>query len=217
MPSFCKTALTIMLIAFVAGHNTPLYATEEKTSKPISIIKPKKKVTKVKSSAIDTENYELGIIYGSLSVEDFSTNPLTGLSMTYHFNSTYMAQLIHTRSEVDKATFEQVIGLNFLREGDRKFKSTQLQVGYQLFHGRSFQGAQKKFNSHIYLTAGVEQVKFAGDSQVGMTVGATYKIVTTDWLTLDLNLRNHFVNRDFLSDNKQTSNIEFSIGVNALF
>ncbi|MCW9016190.1 MAG: outer membrane beta-barrel domain-containing protein, partial [Kangiellaceae bacterium] len=74
-----------------------------------------------------------------------------------------------------------------------------------------------KFNSHIYLTGGLENVEFAGESNIGLVVGTTYKVVSTDWLTWNFELKNHIFERDFLADKKMTNNIEFSVGFNVLF
>ncbi len=189
--------------------------TDDKQS--VTIIKPSKKMTKAKSAAIDTESFELGIYLGSISIEDFGTNQLSGISFVYHINPKFIASVSYATSDISKATFEDVIGSDFLSKDDRKFDITQIQAGYRLFHGRSFLNARHKYNSQLYLTAGIEDIQFAGESHTGLVIGSTYKVVATDWLTLDLNLKDHLFERDFLSDKKLTNNLEFSIGLNALF
>lgn len=183
----------------------------------ISVITPEKKVEKAKSAKIDTENFEVGFFLGTLSVEDFGTNPTYGITATYHIAPEYFTQLTTGSSDVGRATFEDVVGQDFLSDDDEIFNYTQVSFGYQLFHGRSFLGDKSKFNSHIYLTAGLENIEFAGESNLGFVIGSSYKIVATDWLTWNFDLKDHIFQRDFLSDKKVTNNIEFSIGFNALF
>ncbi|MCW8876380.1 MAG: outer membrane beta-barrel domain-containing protein [Kangiellaceae bacterium] len=189
----------------------------EKEQSPVTVIEPKSKNTRAKSAKIDTEKFEIGVYLGSLSVEDFGTNQAMGISFLYHFSPTVFAQFSYGSSDVGRATFEEVAGQDFLSDDDEVFSYTQIAAGYKLFHGRSFLGEKSKFNSHIYLTGGLENVEFAGESNIGLVVGTTYKVVSTDWLTWNFELKNHIFERDFLADKKMTNNIEFSVGFNVLF
>lgn len=200
------------------GYTTLVSANDgEQEQSSVTIIDPQKKVNKVKSARIDTEKFELGFYLGTLSVEDFGTNQALGFSLLYHFSPEYFAQFNYGSSDVGRATFEDVVGQDFLSDDDEIFDYTQISVGYKLFHGRSFLGEKSKFNSHIYLTAGLENVDFAGESNLGLVVGTTYKVVSTDWFTWNFELKNHIVERDFIADKKVTNNIELSVGFNALF
>lgn len=196
----------------------PIEAEEkQKPNSSVTIIQPTKKVDKVTPLAIDTEKFELGLFLGMLSVEDFATNPSQGISFTYHIDSKFIAQLDYGISDVGRATFEDVIGGDFLSNSDEKFEYIQVQAGYQIFHGRSFLSSKSKYNSHLYLMGGIESVQFAGNSEVGLILGTSYKIVLTDWLTWNISLRDHIFKREFISDSKITNNIEMTVGFNALF
>lgn len=208
----------LLFLALSYGVNTSALAFDaEKESSSVTIINPQKKINKVRSAKIDTEKFELGFYLGTLSVEDFGTNQAMGFSVLYHLSPEYFAQFNYGSSDVGRATFEDVVGQDFLSDDDEIFDYTQLSIGYRLFHGRSFLGAKSKYNSHIYLTAGIENVDFAGESNLGFVIGSTYKIVSTDWITWNFELKNHIVERDFLADKKVTNNIEFGVGFNALF
>ncbi len=209
--------LVATFIALTLTASQSLYASETEPKKPVTIIKPQKKVPPIDAAAIDTERFELGFNIGSLSVEDFGTNTVSSVSFTYHINKDFFALASIGNSDIDKATFEEVVDQDFLANSDRKLTYTQLMAGYQVFHGRSFYGAKQKFNSHLYLTAGVENIEFAGEKEIGYVIGTTYKVVLTDWLTWNFSLNNHIFERTFLADNKMTNNTELSIGLSALF
>jgi len=192
----------------IGGLNNP---------KDEAIIEPEKQTQPVKAAKIDTEMFELGVSLGFLNVEDFNTNPVYGLSFTYHIDSKYIAQLHYGASDVDKATFEELAGSNFLRDSDREFKYFELTGGYKVLHGRSFLNSKTKLNSSIYLIAGLGQVQFADNSSTGFIFGASYRNVLTDWLTMNIDIRDHVMSRDFINDSKTTNNTEFVVGLNALF
>lgn len=185
--------------------------------KPIKVIEPAKEQRIVQGAAIDTESFEVGVFAGSISVEDFSANGLFGVSSIYHFSDRMLVLASYGRSDVDKATFEKVVGGSFLKSSDRKLEYFDIQYGYNLFPGRSFMGKERKYNSGIYLLTGIGSTKFAGDKNVTLILGSSYRIVMTDWLTWNIDFRDRIFNREFIDDSKQTHNIEITSGINVLF
>ncbi|TQV82804.1 outer membrane beta-barrel domain-containing protein [Aliikangiella coralliicola] len=209
-----KRITLFLFCTFSLQHNVKA---EEPISKDVKIIKPKKDVVTAKAAAIDTEKFELGLLAGFLAVEDFDSNLTQGINFTYHINQDFIVSLESAQSKVGRATFEDVVDGDFLRKSDETFKYTSVSAGYKLFHGRSFLSKESKYDSNIYFLLGVSEVKFAGNSETGLVIGTSYKTVLTDWLTWDLSIKDHVVNRDFLADDKRTHNIEMSLGLNLLF
>lgn len=183
----------------------------------VEAIKPEEQTTRASRAAIDSERFEAGLYGGILSVEDFGTQGVGGFSVNYHFNSHFLAQINYGRSDVERATFEEVSGGDFLAESDRTFEYRSLLGGYRLMEGRSFLGERRKFNSYLYIMAGASQISFAGEDNSGIVVGLTYKTVLTDWLTLNLDFRDIILDREFLDDTKTTHNTELTLGLSALF
>jgi len=192
-------------------------AEEQDGNTSVTIIEPSKKVSRPNSATVDAEDFELGLFYGTLSVEDFATNPVKGIYLNYHITSNLSAQISYASSDVGRATFEDVVGGDFLSEKDEEFSYIQVQAGYQILHGRSFLGAKRRFNSYLYVMGGIESVQFARNDEIGFTFGTRYKLVLTDSLTLNIDLQDHIFEREFIADKKFTNNIEFAIGLNALF
>lgn len=183
----------------------------------VEIIKPMEQTSSIRAAAIDTERFEVGPYAGFVSVEDFGTDSIAGLSLGYHVSSQFLAQLNYAQSSVARAAFEDVVDGDFLAEEDRKFSYQSLLAGYELMHGRSFLGRQRKFNSHIYAIAGVGRVSFAGQVNAAAVVGINYKTVVTDWLVVNLDFRDIIFDREFLYSSKTTHNTEVTLNVSAMF
>lgn len=183
----------------------------------VEVVEPPERTERARRAAIDTEHFELGAYLGVLSVEDFSTQLSTGVTLNYHISSRFMVQGHYARADVDRATFEEVSDGNFLSDSDRNFEHLSILAGYRLAKGRSFFGGERKFNSYIYALAGPSQVRFAGEDNTGLALGLSYKTVLTDWATLNLDVRDIVVERSFLGDDKTTHNTELAIGLNLLF
>lgn len=218
----------LSLIILLVSASTASYAQNTSSGKTLSdignndgsvrIIEPKKDVQIAESATIDTEKFEFGVYAGFLAVEDFNTNPVLGASFSYHLTPKIMLQLNYGQSDVEKASFEKNIeNASFLADADRRFDYYNLLAGYKVLRGRSFFGANKKYNSDIYLLAGLGSVDYAGDSNTSVVIGTSYRVVLTDYLTANLDVRGHSVDREFLNDSKQTFNAEYVIGINVLF
>lgn len=189
-------------------------------SRPVTIIKPKKQPVPTKPAKIDTEKYQAGVFFGSLSVEDFNTNLIQGVSFSYQVHKDYLILLHYGSSDVARSTFERREDMNFLSDADRELSYWTLSGGYRLFNSRSFLGANFKYDSDIYLLAGLGEMDYAGHKGSGFSLGASYRVVFTDWLVGTLDIKDHiYETRDVfgLGDTKTTQNIELSIGFNVMF
>lgn len=182
----------------------------------IKIIEPAKQQRDIHDAGIDTESFEVGIFTGFIAVEDFNSNSVSGLSAAYHFKDRMMLLVQYGSSKIDQASFEINTNSNFLSNADRKFRYFDFLFAYNLFPGKSFFGTDANFDSGIYLFAGAGNTKFAGDSGTGLVFGSSYRMVITDYMTLNFDFKDHLFDRDF-TEKKQTHNIEFSAGVNVLF
>lgn len=215
-----KNLLQFSAALIVCGFSSSLALAQdasEQTRKPVRVVIPDKRVDAAQPATIDTEKFELGAYVGMLSVADFNTNLVTGFSLTYHITRDWLAQVQMGQSTVSRATFEDIADANFLADGEYDFTYTTLSGGYRIAHGRSFLSTKGKYDSAIYLLAGVGNIEFAGNSAASGLLGLSYRVVPTDWMTINLDFKNHLFEREFLDTTSQTMNNELNIGVNVLF
>ena len=177
------------------------------------MVDPHKKVKSASAVDIDDEKFEAKIFTGALSVEDFNTNVLMGVGFTYFAMDRVYADFNYASSDTQRGNNEGNSDFN----PDRTFSYASISGGYKLFDGRSFLGKVRKYNSDVNVFGGLESVSFAGNTDIGLVIGVNHKTVLTDYLTLNIDFKNHFVNRDFLDEEKLTSNTEFSIGLGTIF
>jgi outer membrane beta-barrel protein len=182
----------------------------------VRIIEPDQQNAEVKTATIDTEKFELGTYIGNLAVEDFGSELVYGAEFSYHISNKWIVQATIGSSSIDRGSFEGD-GQQFLAPDDRDFNYYGLSGGYKVLQGRSFYGARRKYDSALYGIFGIEQIDFAANSETGLLLGLSYRWVFTDWLTANVDFREHIVDRDFIGDSKQTFNTEFRLGLNALF
>ncbi len=186
---------------------------------PIKIIEPEGQQSKSDQAKIDNEVFEAGFFLGMISIEDFGTHPLYGVKASFHATEDFFLQANYGRSEAGRTSYETIngSGINILTDADREYSYYDVLVGYNLFPGETFVTRNLTFNSAFYLIGGVGNTQFAGDEQFTLVVGTGYRIIFSDWLTWNLDYRDHMFETELLGHKKQTHNIEFATGLTVFF
>jgi len=186
---------------------------------PIKIIEPEGQQSKSDQAKIDNEVFEAGFFLGMISIEDFGTHPLYGVKASFHATEDFFLQANYGRSEAGRTSYETIngSGINILTDADREYSYYDVLVGYNLFPGETFVTRNLTFNSAFYLIGGVGNTQFAGDEQFTLVVGTGYRIIFSDWLTWNLDYRDHMFKTELLGHKKRTHNIEFATGLTVFF
>lgn len=189
----------------------------EAQSGPEQIFEPSLERREIKNSAIDSEDFEIGIHYGVISIEDFGSTSLQGARLDYHVTEDFFFEATLGQATAGNTSFENLAGnIELLTEDERDLTYYNLGVGYNLFHGEAFIG-RKAFNSSFYLVAGASSYDFAGDTHSGIAFGAGYRLLLTDWLTWRIDFRDQVFDLDILGEDKTTHNLEFTTGFTVFF
>lgn len=172
----------------------------------------------IKIGEIDTENFEFGIAGGMLSVEDFETNPLTVAALSYHITEDFFAQARFGTTDLGETSFEKLSGsAQLLADEDRSLSFYDLSLGVNLLPGEAFIWDRWSMNSSLFLLAGVGATQFAGNDHMTVTAGLGYRVVMKDFLTLNLQVRDHMFETDITGTAKKTHNVEFTAGISVFF
>ena len=167
---------------------------------------------------IDEEDFEVGVFAGFLSVEDFGTSPVYGARLAYHVTEGLFLEAAMGTSTADRTSYELLSGnVQLLTDKERDFTYYNLSAGYNILPGEVFFGRNHAFNSQFYLIAGVGNTRFAGNDEFTVNVGAGYRLLLTDWLTLHLDARDHMFETDLFGEAKTTHNFELHSGLTVFF
>ncbi|MEO6079382.1 MAG: outer membrane beta-barrel domain-containing protein [Steroidobacteraceae bacterium] len=185
---------------------------------PPRVIEPEVQRRKIKVNRIDTENIELGAFYGALSIEDFGTNPVTGIRAAFHVTEDLFFEASVGRSKAGRTSFETLGGnVQLLTPSERRFTYYSLSLGYNLLPGEVYIGRNLAMNSALYLIGGIGSTKFAGDQRFTANLGAGYRVLPTDWLAIHIDVQDHVFQSDLLGQDKLTNNISAYIGATVFF
>lgn len=202
----------------VAEEPLVLDSAEEPTDIPPRVIEPQVERREVRLARIDAENIEIGAFYGSLSIEDFGTNPVQGLTAAYHVTEDVFFQASYGRSRAGRTSYETLGGnVELLTPSERRFTYYSLSLGYNLFPGEVYIGRSLAMNSSLYLLGGVGSTKFAGDQRFTMNFGAGYRLLPTDWLAIHIDVQDHVFQSDLLGRDKLVNNFGAHLGLTVFF
>ncbi|CCK76851.1 conserved hypothetical protein [Oleispira antarctica RB-8] len=167
---------------------------------------------------IDSEFFELGAYAGILAIEDFGSSSVFGVKASFHATEDFFLQANYGQAEAGLSTAEYIYGDSETSIiTDRDYRYYNLLVGYNLFPGETFVTQDLTFNSAFYLVAGAGNTDFADNNHFTITVGSGYRIILKDWLTINVDFRDHSFEAEIGPKTKRTHNLEFSTGLTAFF
>lgn len=182
-----------------------------------TLIEPSVTRQDINEANIDSENFELGLLVGVISIEDFSSSPLLGVRAAYHINEDFFVEATYGQAEAGETSFEVLSGgAPFLTDEERDYSFYNVSFGYNL-NGETFFTDNLVFNSATYFTLGAGSTEFGGDERFTVSLGAGYRLFVTDYMALHFTLRDHLFNSELIGEEKTTHNIEYGFSATFFF
>ena len=209
---FLKT-VSCGLACFTLFASVQLHAAETE-----QVIEPEIERRDIKDTAIDTENFQVGVFAGAMNVEDFGTNFVYGLRAAYHVTEDIFTELTYGRTKTSETSFERLSGnIQLLEDDDRTLEYINASAGFNILPGEGFVGNKWAFTSALYFIGGVGGTRFAGDDVFTWNIGAGYRVLINDWLALRIDARDHVFDLDLLGESQTNHNLEFTGGLSIFF
>ena len=184
----------------------------------VPVIEPELERRDIEIAAIDTEDFEVGLYAGLMSIEDFGVNTSLGARLAYHITEGFFVELAAGASEGEETSFERLSGAaQLLTEEERSLSYYNVSLGYNLFPGEVYLGSDRAFNSTIYLIGGVGKTNFAGDDRFTVNFGLGVRFIPRDWFAIHADIRDHIYDIDLLGQEKTSHNLEAHLGLTFFF
>ncbi len=173
------------------------------------IITPDLERRHIKESDLDTESFEVGLYYGLYSLEDFGANPVSGVSLSYHITEDFFTQLNYGTSRAQKTSYELLSGgVELLNDELRTVNYYNIALGFTILPGQVYITKRWHFNTGVYFLGGAGNTHFAEKNYFTYSLGTGFKFYATDWLLLDVSLRNNSFTHELFGVSKKTNNLE---------
>jgi outer membrane beta-barrel protein len=212
--------ITLLAMALAAGGCSMLRGkppVDEPVEGPApAVIDPALERREIVRPAIDTEDWEVGLFGGMLSIEDFGSEPVYGARLAYHPTEYLFLEGRYARSSIEDTSFRR-IGAPIFDSGSEDVTAYDLSVGLMVLPGEVFLGTRWARTSGVYLSFGAGQVEFADRDSISYAFGFGMKVLPTDWLSLRLEARDNIFESDLLGENEWKHNFEINFGFGIFF
>ena len=206
----------VLLVVGLSGCGRDRLVAQDDGQPPV--IEPDIERREIETAKIDTEDFEIGILAGQLSVEDFGVNTVAGARFAYHISEGFFVELAAARSDTERTSFERLSGAaQLLTDSEREYTYYNLSLGYNMFPGESFIGKNRALNTTTYVIGGVGKTTFAGDDRFTLNLGLGIRLMPLDWFAVHADVRDHIFDIDLLGQEKTAHNIEATIGITFFF
>ncbi|MFK8018309.1 MAG: outer membrane beta-barrel domain-containing protein [Pseudomonadales bacterium] len=184
----------------------------------VNVVDPDIERKDIDIDAIDREDFEIGVYYGILSIEDFGSDSVVGVRAAYHITETFFMEASYGSSTAGETSFEALSGsAQLLTDDQRDFEFYNASLGLNILPGETFIGDRWAFNTALYVIGGIGSTEFGGDERFTINFGAGYRLLLNDWLAFHVDVRDHLFDSDLLGSEKTTHNIELSAGFSVFF
>jgi outer membrane beta-barrel protein len=208
--------LTLVVGGLTGCGRDRLVRTDEGGQPPV--IEPNVERREIETAKIDTEDFEVGIFAGQLSVEDFGVNTVVGGRFAYHVTEGFFVELAAGKSDTELTSFERLSGAaQLLTDQEREYSYYNVSLGYNIFPGESFIGRRRALNTATYVIGGVGKTTFAGDDRFTVNLGIGMRLMPLDWFAIHADIRDHIFDIDLLGQEKTSHNLEGHVGVTFFF
>jgi len=208
--------LTLVVGGLTGCGRDRLVRAEDNGQPPV--IEPDVARRDVEVAKIDTEDFEVGIFVGQMSVEDFGVNTVAGARFAYHVTEGFFVELAAGQTDTDLTSFERLSGAAQLpTDPEREYSYYNVSAGYNILPGESFIGKNRALNATTYVIGGVGKTTFAGDDRFTLNLGVGMRLMPLDWFAVHADVRDHIFDIDLLGQEKTSHNLEAHVGVTFFF
>jgi outer membrane beta-barrel protein len=211
-----KNPTTLLLLRQLVLGIGLLLAGKVFAEQPEQVIQPELDRREIHIPKIDTEDVEIGIYGGTLSVEDFGAESVEGARLAYHVTEDFFLEGVTARSTVSDESFYR-FGVPIFSQREVDLTFYYLSIGINLFPGEVFIGKNWAMTSAVYLTGGVGKVNFNEEDHSAFNFGIGIRLLPTDWFSIRAEMRDHLFESDILGMNELKHNFEFSLGLSVYF
>ena len=215
MRNITLASLAAGLLLPFAAHAADAAASPAATTDQVVV--PQVDRRDVKVPRIPSNDFEIGLLAGTYSAQNFGTSAVGGLRLGYHITEDFFVESVYAQTKVSDESFRQILPGGVFTDPKQKLTYYNVSVGYNLLPGEVFIGRNLAKASALYLIGGVGSTNFAGERHQTFNVGLGMRLFLKDWAALQVDMRDHIFSYDLLGKRQSTNNLELTGGITFFF
>ena len=213
------SATFALLVALVV---LPLAATaqEQKADQKApneQVIVPEVNRRPIKLPKFPSNDFEIGTFAGSYATKNFGTSLVYGVRLGYHITEDVFVQAVYGQTKVSDESFRQILPGGIFVNPTEKLSYYNVSAGLNVLPGEVFFLRNRAVPSSLYLIGGIGSTSFNAQRRQTFNVGFGAKVYLRDWVSLQVDMRDHIFSLDLLGKRQSTQNLEFTGGLSFYF
>jgi outer membrane beta-barrel protein len=206
-PLIALSMLAAALPAWAQTSNAPQRPANEQ------VVAPQVERREVKLPKFPSKDFEVGLIGGVYSTENFGASGIYGLRLGYHISEDFFVQANLAQTKVSDEAFRQLLpGGGIFPTPEQKLTYYNLSAGWNLLPGEGFIGAHRAKATALYVLAGVGSTKLVERRRQTLNFGLGMRMLLLDRAAVHVELRDHVFSIDLLGPRQSTHNLELTGG-----
>ena len=214
-----RKELALPLLALVAAVVPSLAAAQASGQQPANeqVVVPQVERRELKLPRFPSKDIEVGVFAGTYSTQDFGSHVVAGLRLGYHITEDVFVEGAYGHTKASDESFRQILPSGIFPTQTVPLTYYNLSAGYNILPGEVFIGSKHAKATAVYLIAGIGATKLNGERHQTVNFGTGLRLLLTERIALQVDLRDHIFSMDLLGKRKSTNNVEFTGGVTIFF
>lgn len=166
---------------------------------------------------IDSENFELGIYGGVISIENFGANYLKGAYVSYFITEDFFISGNYATTSIEDDVYRRMNLPLFGVSGTRAVKNTGVMLGWNALSGELFWLDKQSFTADLFVLAGMSTIDFDTEEHSAASGGLGVRIIPRDWFAIKFESRFSEYKTNILGYRKYHHNFEVTTGISIFF
>lgn len=209
----------LLLALSFAAAASPALAQSTAPARPANeqVVVPEVDRRDVRLPRYPSNDVEVGLYSGAYATENFGTSLVYGARVGYHLTEDFFVQGVFAQTKVSDEAFRQILPGGVFGAPTQKLTYYNLSVGYNILPGEVFLFSSRARPSQLFLIGGVGSTKFVDQRKPTYNFGFGFRVFMADWVSLQLDLRDHIFSLDLLGRRSTTQNLELTGGLSFYF
>lgn len=211
---------TLALLAALVALPLAATAQEQKADQKApneQVIVPEVNRRPIKLPKFPSNDFEIGTFAGSYATKNFGTSLVYGVRLGYHITEDVFVQAVYGQTKVSDESFRQILPGGIFVNPTEKLSYYNVSAGLNILPGEVFFLRNRAFPSSLYIIGGIGSTSFNAQRRQTFNVGFGAKVYLKDWLSLQVDMRDHIFSLDLLGKRQSTQNLEFTGGLSFYF
>ena len=214
-----RKELALSLLALAAAVAPLTAAAQASGQQPANeqVVVPQVERRELKLPRFPSNDIEVGLLAGVYSTQDFGAHAVVGLRLGYHITEDIFVEGVYGRTKASDESFRQVLPGGIFPTPTVPLSYYNLSAGYNVLPGEVFIGSKRAKATAVYLIGGIGATKLNGQRHQTINFGTGLRLLLTDRIALQVDLRDHIFSMDLLGKRKSMNNLEMTGGVTIFF